>query len=304
MIRFYVDEQSIDLKVNRTIASDTINFVKLEFVFCESWKGYNKTVQFTQRTNTYSINLGIEGTSCYLPNQITDGLCAISVFGIYNDKRATTVPYQVRIDRSGFMENSIIPSDTPISVYEQMIQDVNELKEDVGGLKTDVNSLKKSVAVMGGNKQNRLVEAFDMQFGRGYHDNRLDVYYDKETNTLTINGATTTENIAGAGGYDRRVYLDMGCYEFVDCPTGNIFEDGHTSQLPFKLSFNPYINENVPISKYAIITDKTTAAAQPSQYNKLKRDCYGTMSLIIPAGSSFNNQTFHPYLTRYSASIE
>lgn len=304
MIRFYVDEQSIDLKVNRTIASDTINFVKLEFVFCESWKGYNKTVQFTQRTNTYSINLGIEGTSCYLPNQITDGLCAISVFGIYNDKRATTVPYQVRIDRSGFMENSIIPSDTPISVYEQMIQDVNELKEDVGGLKTDVNSLKKSVAVMGGNKQNRLVEAFDMQFGRGYHDHELDVYYDKETNTLTINGATTTENIAGAGGYDRRVYLDMGCYEFVDCPTGNIFEDGHTSQLPFKLSFNPYINENVPISKYAIITDKTTAAAQPSQYNKLKRDCYGTMSLIIPAGSSFNNQTFHPYLTRYSASIE
>lgn len=304
MIRFYVDEQSIDLKVNRTIASDTINFVKLEFVFCESWKGYNKTVQFTQRTNTYSINLGIEGTSCYLPNQITDGLCAISVFGIYNDKRATTVPYQVRIDRSGFMENSIIPSDTPISVYEQMIQDVNELKKDVGGLKTDVNSLKESVAAMGGNKQNRLVEAFDMQFGRGYHDHELDVYYDKETNTLTINGATTTENIAGAGGYDRRVYLDMGCYEFVDCPTGNIFEDGHTSQLPFKLSFNPYINENVPISKYAIITDKTTAAAQPSQYNKLKRDCYGTMSLIIPAGSSFNNQTFHPYLTRYSASIE
>lgn len=304
MIRFYVDEQSIDLKVNRTIASDTINFVKLEFVFCESWKGYNKTVQFTQRTNTYSINLGIEGTSCYLPNQITDGLCAISVFGIYNDKRATTVPYQVRIDRSGFMENSIIPSDTPISVYEQMIQDVNELKKDVGGLKTDVNSLKESVAAMGGNKQNRLVEAFDMQFGRGYHDHELDVYYDKETNTLTINGATTTENIAGAGGYDRRVYLDMGCYEFVDCPTGNIFEDSHTSQLPFKLSFNPYINENVPISKYAIITDKTTAAAQPSQYNKLKRDCYGTMSLIIPAGSSFNNQTFHPYLTRYSASIE
>ena len=67
MIRFYVDEQSINLKVSRTIASDTINFVKLEFVFCESWKGYNKTVQFTQCTNTYSINLGIEGTSCYLP---------------------------------------------------------------------------------------------------------------------------------------------------------------------------------------------------------------------------------------------
>ena len=56
MVRFYVEEQSINLKVNRTIASDTINFVKLEFVFCESWKGYNKTVQFTQCTNTYSIN--------------------------------------------------------------------------------------------------------------------------------------------------------------------------------------------------------------------------------------------------------
>lgn len=318
MIRFYVDEQSINLKVNRTIASDTINFVKLEFVFCESWKGYNKTVQFTQCTNTYSINLGTEGTSCYLPNEITDGLCAISVFGIYNDKRATTVPYQVRIKRSGFMENSIIPSDTQLTVIEQLIKDVDNLKTDITDLNSDISDLNlditnltsdirdlnSSVAAMGGNKQNRLVEAFDMQFGRGFHDNELDVYYDKETNTLTINGATTTEKIAGAGGYDRRVYLDMGCYEFVDCPTGNIFEDGHTSQLPFKLSFNPYINENVPIGKYAIITDKTTAAAQPNRYNKLKRDCYGTMSLIIPAGSSFNNQTFHPYLTRYSASIE
>ena len=222
MIRFYVDEQSINLKVNRTIASDTINFVKLEFVFCESWKGYNKTVQFTQCTNTYSINLGIEGTSCYLPNEITDGLCAISVFGIYNDKRATTVPYQVRIDRSGFMENSIIPSDTPISVYEQMIQDIDSLK-------SEVDYLKSNLAIVSTSNPNRLVEGFDLQFGNGYETSGIEVNYDKNTNTLTLNGRASEDVKIGLIKASKKVYINMGCYEFVNCEDGNIFENGNTS---------------------------------------------------------------------------
>ena len=150
MITLYVNEQNITLNkdkklvstISSVIASDSINFVEFKFSFDTSWSGYNKTVQFTQQTNTYSVNIGVDGTTCYLPKEITDGLCAISVFGNKDDKRATTIPYQVRIKRSGFMEDSIIPSDTPLNVIEQLIQDVSKLKSDVDNLKTDVNNLK------------------------------------------------------------------------------------------------------------------------------------------------------------------
>lgn len=300
MIRFYVDEQSINLKVSRTIASDTINFVKLEFVFCESWKGYNKTVQFTQCTNTYSINLGIEGTSCYLPNEITDGLCAISVFGIYNDKRATTVPYQVRINRSGFMENSIIPSDTPISVYEQMIQDIDKLK-------SEVDYLKNNLAIVSTSNPNRLVEGFDLQFGNGYETSGIAINYDKNTNTLTLNGRASEDVKIGLIKASKKVYINMGCYEFVNCEDGNIFENGNTSALPFELVFNAAVNDNRFIGDYAIITNRAVAAAagnSGTNYNKIKRDCFGTMAISIKAGTTFNNETFHPYLIRYSAYVE
>ena len=146
MIKFYVNEQVITSKVNKVIASDTINFVQLNFVFCPTWEGLDKIVQFTQDTRTYSVSLGKDGTTCYLPNEITDGLCAISVFGFNdNNQRITTVPYQVRIRRSGFMEDGIIPEDVQSSVYEQIIvglKQLDTLKKDILNIKDEQNSQK------------------------------------------------------------------------------------------------------------------------------------------------------------------
>ena len=99
----------------------------------------------------------------------------------------------------------------------------------------------------------------------------------------------------------------MGCYEFVNCEGGNIFENGSTSALPFELVFNAAVNDNRFIGDYAIITNKAAAAAagnSGTNYNKIKRDCFGTMAISIKAGTTFNNETFHPYLIRYSAYVE
>lgn len=299
-IKFYVNEQSIELKTEIDIASDTIKFVSLNFTFCDSWKGYTKTVQFTQRTNTFSVNLGVNGTNCYLPNEITDGLCAISVFGTKdNTKRATTVPLNIRVKRSGFIEDSIIPSDTQPSVIEQIIEDINDLKEKIANIPIP--------------SPNRLAEGFDLQFGEGYQKNGIEIYYDKNTNSLTLNGTAYDDINAGEITPSKQVFLDMGYYEFINCEDGNILESGHgNSPLPFKLTFNAHsiasifeeLKTGFFLENYAIMTDRTTAAAQPDKYNKLKRDCYGTMGILIPAGSSFNNETFHPYLSRYSAYVE
>ena len=309
-IKFYIDEQTIELKTDKNIASDSINFVELEFVFCNSWTGYNKTIQFTQRTNTYSVNLGTNGTTCFLPNEITDGLCAISVFGNKNNaKRATTVPLNVRIKRSGFIEDGIIPSDTPLTVIEQLIQDNENLKVDVDGLKDDVKNLKSSMAAVSRTiSQNRLVPCFDYEFGKGRHSSGIDVYYDKTTNELTLNGTATEEVIIGRTGdfKNATTFLNLGCYEFVNCKFKNIFDpESSFTSLPFKLALSTWIDEGLFINDNVKVTDReTAAAAEPGTYNILKRDCYVGMSIIIPAGSSFDNEVFYPWLLRYSACIE
>ena len=151
MIKFYVNEQVITSKVNKVIASDTINFIQLNFVFCPTWEGLDKIVQFTQDTRTYSVSLGKNGTTCYLPNEITDGLCAISVFGFNdNNQRITTVPYQVRIRRSGFMEDGIVPEDVQLSVYEQIIaglEQLDTLKEEQASQKAQTDLLRTAISM-------------------------------------------------------------------------------------------------------------------------------------------------------------
>lgn len=152
MIKFYVNEQVITSKVNKVIASDTINFVQFNFVFCPTWEGLDKIVQFTQDTRTYSVSLGKNGTTCYLPNEITDGLCAISVFGFNdNNQRITTVPYQVRIRRSGFMEDGIVPEDVQSSVYEQIIEGLKQLdtlKKDISNIKEEQTSQNTQIDLL------------------------------------------------------------------------------------------------------------------------------------------------------------
>lgn len=155
MIKFYVDEQTIEMKTERDIASDTIDFVELSFAFCDTWSGYSKTVQFTQRTDTYSIPLGVNGSICYLPNELTDGLCSISIFGTKGGrKRATTVPCQVRIKRSGFMEETLYPEDATPTIIEQLVENVDKNTEDI-------KEIEKEIEVLKTNRGNKFEGGFD-----------------------------------------------------------------------------------------------------------------------------------------------
>ena len=149
MLKFYVDEQSVILKTNINVASDTIDFVELNFSFSDSWEGYAKTVQFTQKTNTYSIVLGIDETNCYLPSKITDGLCRISVFGVKDgSRRATSIPYQLRVKRSGYIEDTVTPQPKDLTIIEQLIEktsDVEHFENIVNALDTKVEGIDTKV---------------------------------------------------------------------------------------------------------------------------------------------------------------
>ena len=73
MIKFLVKGQNIETLEHEVIAADQIAFVKIHFVFDNSWKPLHKVVQFTQDEFTYNRVLGFDETSCVLPAELAAG---------------------------------------------------------------------------------------------------------------------------------------------------------------------------------------------------------------------------------------
>ena len=133
MIKFLVKGQNIETLEHEIIAADQIAFVKVHFVFDNSWKALHKVVQFTQDEITYNRVLGIENTSCFLPAELTAGTVKMSLFGYDAEAtetvRATTVVKTLHIRQSGFEgENSNVPP-TP-DLYQQLLQKISEKGKD------------------------------------------------------------------------------------------------------------------------------------------------------------------------------
>lgn len=133
MIKFLVKGQNIETLEHEIIAADQIAFVKIHFVFDNNWKPLHKVVQFTQGTFTYNRLLGYDGTSCFLPSEITSGSVKMSIFGYDTASketvRATTVIKSLNIRPSGFEgENSNVPP-TP-DLYQQLLQKISEKGKD------------------------------------------------------------------------------------------------------------------------------------------------------------------------------
>ena len=133
MIKFLVKGQNIETLEHEVIAADQIAFVKIYFVFDNNWKPMHKVVQFTQGAFTYNRLLGYDGTSCFLPSEITSGSVKMSIFGYDTASketvRATTVIKSLNIRPSGFDgENSNVPP-TP-DLYQQLLHKISEKGKD------------------------------------------------------------------------------------------------------------------------------------------------------------------------------
>ena len=133
MIKFLVKGQNIETLEHEIIVADQIAFVKIHFVFDNSWKPLHKVVQFTQDEFTYNRVLGFDETSCLLPAELTAGVVKMSLFGYDAESsetvRATTVVKTLHIRPSGFDgENSNVPP-TP-DLYQQLLQKISEKGAD------------------------------------------------------------------------------------------------------------------------------------------------------------------------------
>ena len=136
MIKFLVKGQNIETLEHEVIAADQIAFVKIHFVFDNSWKPLHKVVQFTQDEITYNRVLGTENTSCFLPAELTPGTVKMSLFGYDAEAtetvRATTIVKTLHIRPSGFEgENSNVPP-TP-DLYQQLLQKIQSASKGTDG---------------------------------------------------------------------------------------------------------------------------------------------------------------------------
>ena len=133
MIKYLVKGQNIETLEHEIIAADQIAFVKIHFVFDNSWKPLHKVVQFTQDEFTYNRVLGFDETSCHLPAELAAGAVKMSLFGYDAESsetvRATTVVKTLHIRPSGFDgESSNVPP-TP-DLYQQLLQKISEKGAD------------------------------------------------------------------------------------------------------------------------------------------------------------------------------
>ena len=108
------------------IASDSVEFVEIEFRFSTHWDGYIRVAQFTQKGNTYNKLLVQDKTK--LPAEIVSGEFSISVFGYKSGapNRGTTIPYCAHISKSGFISTAETPIPPTPDLYAQLLAQIQQ----------------------------------------------------------------------------------------------------------------------------------------------------------------------------------
>lgn len=136
MWKFLVKNQSIEILEREVLADHQIQYVQFKFTFDGDWKRFHKVVQFSQCDEVYSIILGTEGTSCYLPAELHVGAAKMSIFGYDTEAdttvRATTVPVTLNIRASGFEGEEPPVPPTP-DLYQQLLKKIEEATKGEDG---------------------------------------------------------------------------------------------------------------------------------------------------------------------------
>ncbi len=136
MWKFLVKNQSIEILEREVLADHQISFVQFRFTFDGDWKRFHKVVQFSQCDEVYSIALGVDGTTCYLPAELHAGAVKMAVFGYDTASdttvRATTVPVTLNIRESGF-EGDDPPIPPTLDLYTQLIKRIEDAEKGLDG---------------------------------------------------------------------------------------------------------------------------------------------------------------------------
>ena len=136
MWKFLVKNQSIEIIEREVLADHQIQYVQFKFTFDGDWKHFHKVVQFSQCDEVYSVVLGTDGTTLYLPAELHAGAVKMAVFGYDTESdttvRATTVPVTLNIRESGFEGDEPPIPPTP-DLYTQLLKRIEDAEHGLDG---------------------------------------------------------------------------------------------------------------------------------------------------------------------------
>ena len=136
MWKFLVKNQSIEIVEREILADHQIQYVQFKFSFDGDWKRFHKVVQFSQCDEVYSVVLGTDGTTLYLPAELHAGAVKMAVFGYDTESdttvRATTVPVTLNIRESGFEGDDPPIPPTP-DLYTQLLKRIEDAEHGLDG---------------------------------------------------------------------------------------------------------------------------------------------------------------------------
>ena len=136
MWKFLVKNQSIEIVEREVLADHQIRYVQFKFTFDGDWKRFHKVVQFSQCDEVYSVVLGVDGTSCYLPAELHVGAVKMGLYGYDTASdttvRATTVPVTLNIRESSFEGEEPPVPPTP-DLYTQLLKRIEDAEKGLDG---------------------------------------------------------------------------------------------------------------------------------------------------------------------------
>lgn len=142
MIKAKITGQKIEAYFD-TVASESKNYLKVNFSFSDDWDGYAKTAVFKSADETQSIGVLLENDECTVPYEIIyESGFSLSVYGIKGDSRITTTESFIWVQKSGFTENSTEPASLSQTEYEQIVSIMQENKEISESLRNDAEDGK------------------------------------------------------------------------------------------------------------------------------------------------------------------
>lgn len=133
LIKIRCTQQNLNFIRKPPLAAGDKNATKIEWVFCNIWKGYAKTALFScKKTGGKVIPMIVENNICVVPPEVLKrrGKFYVSVRGDKDGMILTSNTLEYEIGPS-LVIGEIIPTDTTPDIYNQLVSLINKKADNI-----------------------------------------------------------------------------------------------------------------------------------------------------------------------------
>lgn len=121
-----VSRQKLKIDTNlRKVVSGSQEFIRFVFNLDEEWDDLLAFAQFVQGDDAYNVYLD-SNNSCYLPSEIVQGDCKLTLYGTGGDTIATTSYILLNVEKNILVQDGQ-STEITLSLYEQLVNRVKLL---------------------------------------------------------------------------------------------------------------------------------------------------------------------------------